>query len=78
MFQPEAANQVWSLDYMHDSLWDGRGFRLLNVIDDYNCQVLWIEADTGLLALRVIRVLDRLKESRGPPEMIRITECLCI
>src|SRR5690625_666324 len=72
LLQPEAVNQVWSLDYMHDSLWDGRGFRLLNVIDDYNRQVLWIEADTGLPALRVIRVLDRLKESRGLPEMIRV------
>lgn len=72
LFQPEAANQVWSLDYMHDSLWDGRSFRLLNVIDDYNRQVLWIEADTGLPTLRVIRVLDRLKESRGLPGMIRV------
>ncbi len=57
---------------MHDSLWDGRCFRMLNVIDDYNRQVLWIEADTGLPALRMIRVLDRLKESRGLPDMIRV------
>lgn len=57
---------------MHDSLWDGRSFRLLNVIDDYNRQVLWIEADTGLPTLRVIRVLDRLKENRGLPGMIRV------
>src|SRR5690625_6582517 len=56
---------------MHDSLWDGRSYRLLNVIDDYNRQVLHIETDTSLPALRVIRVLDRLKESRGLPEMIR-------
>lgn len=64
---------------MHDSLWDGRSFRLLNVIDDYNRQVLWIEADTGLPTLRVIRVLDRLKESRGLPGMIRLDngpECI--
>lgn len=72
LFQPQAVNQVWSLDFMHDSLWDGRGYRLLNVIDDYNRQVLWIEADTSLPALRVIRVLEQLKESRGLPEMIRV------
>ena len=72
LFQPETANQVWSLDFMHDSLWDGRGFRMLNVMDDYNRQVLWIETDTSLPALRVIRVLDQLKESRGLPEMIRV------
>src|SRR5690625_4729703 len=57
---------------MHDSLWDGRSFRMLNVMDDYNRQVLWIETDTSLPVLRVIRVLDRLKESRGLPEMILV------
>ena len=57
---------------MHDSLWDGRTFRMLNVIDDYNRQVLWIETDTSLPALRVIRAGENLKESRGLPEMIRV------
>jgi putative transposase len=57
---------------MHDSLWDGRSYRLLNVIDDYNRQVLHIETDTSLPALRVIRVLSRLKETRGLPNMIRV------
>jgi len=57
---------------MHDSLWDGRSYRLLNVIDDYNRQVLHIETDTSLPALRVIRVLKRLKETRGLPNMIRV------
>lgn len=47
LFAPEAANEVWSLDFMHDSLWDGRTFRLLNVMDDHNRQVLWIEVDTS-------------------------------
>lgn len=72
LFVPEAANQVWSLDFMHDSLWNGRTYRLLNVIDDFNRQVLWIEADTSLPALRVIRVLEQLRESRGLPQMIRV------
>lgn len=72
LFQPEGINQVWSLDFMHDSLWCGRSFRMLNIIDDYNRQVLWIETDTSLPSLRVIRVLERLKQSRGLPEMIRV------
>ena len=39
---PEEANQVWSIDFTaaggggHNRLWDGRAFRLLNVIDDFN------------------------------------------
>jgi putative transposase len=72
LFQPAAINQVWSIDFMNDSLWDGRTFRLLNVMDDYNREVLWIESDTSLPALRVIRVLECLEESRGLPEMIRV------
>ena len=72
LYQPDAPNKVWSIDFMSDSLWHGRAFRTLNVIDDYNRRVLAIEADTSLPALRVIRVLERLKENKGLPEMIRV------
>lgn len=72
LFQPEEMNRVWSIDFMTDSLWDGRYYRLLNIIDDYNREIISIEADTSLPALRVIRVLERLKETRGLPQMIRV------
>ncbi|MEX2656356.1 MAG: IS3 family transposase [Balneolales bacterium] len=72
LFVPDGPNKVWSMDFMHDSLWDGRCFRLLNILDDYNRQVLWIETDLSLPAQRVTRVLEYLKESRGLPEMIRV------
>lgn len=72
LFQPSMINEVWSIDFMHDSLWDGRCYRLLNVIDDYNREILAIEADTSLPVLRLIRVLERLKESRGLPQIIRV------
>jgi putative transposase len=72
LFQPLEKNKVWSIDYMSDSLWDGRRFRLLNIMDDYNREVLALEADTSLPALRLIRVLERLKGERGLPEMIRV------
>ena len=72
LLQPAAPNQVWSIDFMHDTLWDGRSYRLLNVIDDYNRQILWIEVDTSLPTLRVIRVLDALQESRALPKTIRL------
>ena len=72
LFQPECINQVWSVDFMSDSLWDGRKFRLLNIVDDYNREILAMEADLSIPALRVIRVLEYLKEFRGLPEMIRV------
>jgi len=71
LMQPDRPNLVWSLDFMSDSLWDGKKFRILNVLDDYNREVLAIDTDTSIPALRVIRVLEQLKESRGLPEMIR-------
>ncbi len=72
LFRPEAANQVWSVDFMHDTLWDGRSFRMLNIMDDYNRQILAMEADTSLPVLRLIRVLERLKEVHGLPLSIRV------
>ena len=72
LFQPELINQVWSLDFMCDSLWDGRRYRLLNIIDDFNREVLDIVADTSLPALRVIRTLEQLLLVRSKPDMIRV------
>lgn len=68
---PEAVNQVWSMDFMHDQLEDGRAFRLLNVIDDFNREGLGMEVDLSLPAERVIRTLDRIIEWRGKPQTIR-------
>ena len=68
---PEAPNQVWSIDFMSDSLTDGRRFRLLNILDDFNRESLAIEVDTSLPSLRVIRVLERLIDQRGCPASIR-------
>ncbi len=33
---PEAINECWSMDFMHDQLGDGRSYRLFNVIDEVN------------------------------------------
>lgn len=69
--EPIKADQVWSLDFMHDQLSDGRSFRLLNVIDDYRREGLAIEAGFSLPAMRVIRVLEQLLEWRNKPVAIR-------
>ena len=57
---------------MWDSLVDGRRFRLLNIIDDFNRESLAIEVDTSLPALRVIRTLQRLIDNRAKPKAIRV------
>ncbi len=68
---PEAINQVWSMDFMHNQLSDGRRFRLFNVLDDFNPEGLGIEADLSLPAARAIRSLDQIIEWRGRPSAIR-------
>jgi putative transposase len=69
---PATINQVWSMDFLCDSLVDGRRYRLLNIIDDYNRESLAVEVDTLLPTLRVIRVLQRLIELRSRPQTIRV------
>jgi putative transposase len=69
---PEAPNITWSMDFMADRLADGRQFRLLNVLDDFNREGLGIEVDFSLPAERVIRSLNRIIEWRGKPSTIRV------
>jgi len=69
---PGQSNQTWSLDFMSDSLSNGRTFRTLNVIDDFNREALWIEVDTSLPAERVVRVLEGLLLWRATPKQIRM------
>ena len=69
---PNAPNITWSMDFMSDQLADGRSFRTLNVLDDYNREGLAIEVDISIPALRVIRTLERIIEWRGKPINIRV------
>ncbi|SPL64782.1 Mobile element protein [Ochrobactrum soli] len=69
---PDAPNMVWSMDFMADQLEDGRQFRLLNVLDDFNREGLGIEVDFSLPAERVIRSLNQIIEWRGKPFAIRV------
>ncbi len=68
---PESINQVWSMDFMHDQLQNGRSVRLFNVIDDFNREGLGMEIDFSLPSERVIRTLEQIIEWRGCPKEIR-------
>ena len=68
---PQAINEVWSMDFMHDQLEDGRSFRLFNVIDDFNREALGIEINFSLPSERVIRALRQIIAWRGKPKVIR-------
>jgi len=69
---PTRANEVWTMDYTHDQLAGGRKFRTLNLMDGYTREALRIEPDTSLPGLRVVRVLEGLRERRGTPAAIQV------
>ena len=65
-------NRVWALDFMRDTLYDGRPFRTLNVIDEGNREALRIECGTSIPSTRVVRVMNQLIEVYGKPEAVRL------
>lgn len=68
---PEAPNEVWSMDFMADSLANGHKIRSFNVLDDFNREGLGLEIDYSLPASRVQRALEQIIEWRGKPKAIR-------
>jgi putative transposase len=71
LMKTTAPNQMWSVDFMADSLTDGRKFRMFNVTSDFTRESLTVEVDTSLPALRVIRALENIIGKRGKPANIR-------
>src|SRR5215469_13723134 len=66
---PQGPNQRWSLDFLSDTLADGRRFRILAVVDDFTRECLALVADTSLPGLRVVRELETIIAVRGRPAM---------
>jgi putative transposase len=69
---PSRPNETWTMDFLHDALASGRKFRTLSIEDAYTREMPTIEVDTSLPALRVVRVLEKLRLERGLPERIVI------
>jgi putative transposase len=67
---PQDRNLRWSLDFVMDTLVNGRRFRILTLVDDFTRECLALVADSSLTAPRVARELDRIIETRGRPRMI--------
>jgi putative transposase len=61
----------WAIDFMSDSLTNGRSFRTLNVVDHYNRACLGIEIAYSLPARKVTAFLDTIIDFNGKPKRIR-------
>jgi putative transposase len=68
--KPLAANDRWSLDFVHDRLCSNRRYRILAVGDDCTRENLALEADFAFSGVRMTRVLDAVAALRGYPKTI--------
>ena len=69
---PQKPNERWSMDFVSDSIVNGRRFRALAIVDDYSRECPAIEVDTSLGGARVVNVLERLSQTRGLPDVITL------
>lgn len=67
-----AMNEIWSMDFVSDALFDGRRLRALTVVDGYTCESLAIEVGQSLKGEDVVRVLERITADRGWPGTIKV------
>jgi putative transposase len=70
--KPTHRNHIWSMDFVLDSLANGRRLRTLPILDEYMRWCHRIEVDTSINGARVARVLDEIGEREGLPEIILI------
>ncbi len=69
---PTAANQHWSMDFVHDQMHDGRKFRILTVIDQWSRESVSLEANYRLTGRCVGQALDQAARQRGLPKAITV------
>ena len=64
-------NEVWSMDFVSDSLANGRRLKCLTVADDFSHECVDIAVDYGISGQYVTRLLDRAAVFRGYPSAVR-------
>ena len=64
-------NQIWSMDFMHDRLSDGRKIRLLTIVDTFTRECVALEVEHGFKSHDVISILRKVTAQRGKPSTLR-------
>jgi putative transposase len=68
---PQGPNQVWSMDFVSDSLEYGRRLKCLTIVDDFTKELIDVPVDYGISGEYVTQVLDWAGQFRGLPKVIR-------
>ena len=66
------ANERWALDFLADSLTNGKQYRVLAILDVVTRECVGLSASRSLPATRVVSAIERIALLRGVPEMITV------
>ena len=69
--RPEAANEVWSMDFVFDRIAGGRRLKILGIIDDGTTECVAAHPEYAIGGDHLVRVLDEICKNRGYPKVIR-------
>ncbi|WP_216452581.1 IS3 family transposase [Arcanobacterium phocae] len=67
-----APGQVWAVDFQFDSDFNGRQFKVCNVIDEFTRQHIAFSVDRSIKAIDVIELLDIAVLTHGGPQVLRM------
>ena len=62
LFEP---NKQWSMDFMSNTLFGGKRYRILNIMDEFNREFIEFEVGVSLPSIKVIQALQRAIEFKG-------------
>lgn len=68
--EPQKPNDIWSMDFVSETLFDHRRFRCFTLVDDFTRESLVIHADRSLKSEKIVSIFEKLKIIRGLPKMI--------
>jgi transposase InsO family protein len=69
--RPKYPNHIWSIDFVHDKLCNGRPYKMLTVIDEYTREALCVAVKPRMGNAEVLEALYPLFLKHGKPEFIR-------
>ena len=67
-----AANEMWSMDFVSDALFDVRRLRALTVVDAFTREALAIDVDQGIKGEQVVQATAGIATTCGAPRTIRV------
>lgn len=71
LLQAKVPNEVWSMDFVSDSLANGRRLKCFAVVDDFSRESVVLDVDYGISGQYVTRLLDQAALFRGYPKAVR-------